>query len=608
MIFRRIFKYIFYFLMIFLAILFIYSYLIISSLRTDRYFRTVVKNLDKKKNLFMKEGLLRKNDLNFYLTFTNTPEFDLQSVTKPFRENILEVVTSFEIEKLIENRCKASRCLQFPVVFSEIPLILIKGLIGTEDHRYLDHRGIDLRAIFRAIFYDLKALKLVQGGSTLTQQIAKNLFFSNKKNFIRKIKEAIVALYLEFIYEKDEILQVYFNEIFWGSIQGIYLKGVKAASLTYFSKSLKSLSVYEASILISMLKGPNYYTPITQVDRLRKRSDLIFSRLKYLNIIEKSSKKWDDLEWKKWMKYLKKLEENQYVESIYLSTKEKESLRFDHYRLGLAAKRLLKKKGELGKTLAVKIRLIGEDGPINYYSKFERNVKNAIFIERHQVASTIKPLIYHIGENLGYPLSSLVDLSPISLNLKSGKWSPRESHHIPEKVISYRRALQESFNLPVIKLVKDIGFYKFENELKQYIKKLKIPLVEYPAQLLGSLELSVQELGDLYQKVLKEQCIRGGEVMPSLSNPNLTTIKRRVDDLLVHQRFFGKTGTSNKGHDNWFIGLFGKQLIVIWTGVELKEDRAKHLKISGSSTSFEIFQEIVLYSGKIPNVRPCSQE
>ena len=210
---------------------------------------------------------------------------------------------NFYVPALTENTCKDVYCFQHKIDFNHIPSVFWKGLIGIEDVRFLDHFGIDLKSILRAIIKDIQVQKLAQGGSTLTQQLVKNLFFTNERSIARKIKEIILSIYIEHKLSKEEILEIYFNEVYWGSLQGIHVRGIYAASSFYFSKKIEEITPYEAAILISLLKGPSYYNPLHNIERLKQRTRYVYDRLIQLQIFASDkSLLWSDDKWTLWHK------------------------------------------------------------------------------------------------------------------------------------------------------------------------------------------------------------------------------------------------------------------------------------------------------------------
>lgn len=528
------------------------------------------------------------------------------------KEGDLYFKESLPLSPLKKNDCSVTYCIQSRLRFSEIPSLLWRGLIGIEDYRFLDHKGVDPRSLLRALWHDLMVLRLEQGGSTLTQQLAKNLFYTNEKKFSRKIKEMIASTYIEFKLEKEQILQAYFNEVMWGSLQGIKIKGIAAASLFYFLKKPRKLEPYEVSILISLLKGPYYYSPVSHPDRLRKRANLVFNKLKELKLFPDSSPAWEEKIWNSWVNEIKERSNGVGIRSLYkILAYDEPSQVYENFVLlnevETLNKDLRKKYPKSDFAIKLKRFSVAKENSFIAYSKFERELLNAIEKERHQVGSTLKPIIYGLLEENGFSLKSEVSTLPMTLKLKSGSWSPRESHDGIPEYVSYEEALIQSLNRPVIRAVQDYGFEEFENILKEKIPELKVPLSEYPAQLLGAVELSLSQLAKIYGEFLKKACLRygGSEVIKALSDPKKTTIRYRVGEKLGQMRFFGKTGTSNNGFDSWFIGFDGREVLATWVGLEGPRDKEKEFKLYGSNSAFVIYRNFYKYRGKLFNEMVC---
>ena len=193
------------------------------------------------------------------------------------------------------------------------------------------------------------------------------------------------------------------------------------------------------------------------------------------------------------------------------------------------------------------------------------------------------------------------------MRIKSGAWTPREGHKDLAEEVTLKEALIKSYNRPLIRLGEEMGWDELEAYLEGYIPKIKKPLQEYPAQLLGAVELSMSELFGVYQKFIQENCLsEDGEsdVIEALSDPTTTTISHRVGRELAGQKFFGKTGTSNNGMDNWFISFDGRELGVIWFGNEGKKEA--DIRLFGSNTAFRIFEQFNRSRGKRFNVLNCA--
>lgn len=601
----------------------LYAYGVVSSIDLEKILMSSAPNEKRlaAQDKIEQGSLTRLDDLELYWTWGKYSQ-DLKPFLKENKElwkslkNNRELFWQKELplESPKLNDCEVIYCLQSRLRFPEIPSLLWRGLIGIEDYRFLNHKGVDLRALLRALWHDLKVMRLEQGGSTLTQQLVKNLFYTNEKKFSRKIKEMIASTYIEFKLEKEQILQAYFNEVMWGSLQGIRIKGIAAASLFYFKKKPHSLSPYEVSILISLLKGPYYYSPVHKVERLKDRANLVFNKLKELNLFSDNSSLWSEKKWKSWHEGIVKLSKGAGLKSLYFLTKlEQEHQNYSNFIFlkEMEDMKLSLREKYPKSDFAIKAykKKIGAEGvnPFFHYSKYERNLDQAIKGERHQVGSTLKPIIYFLLESEGLDMGSNVETAPFTLKLKSGEWSPKESHKgIPEKV-SYEEALVQSLNRPVVRAAKDYGFDKFEKLLDARIPNLKKPLSEYPAQLLGAVELSIEELAKVYEEFLNGACRakQSSRVLLALSDPKKTTIRFRVGSKLGQMRFFGKTGTSNNGFDSWFVGFEGQELMVVWVGLEGRRDEEKEFKLYGSNSSFVIYKNYYQFRGKLFNEMPC---
>ncbi len=579
------------------------------------------RQISEKKIVLEKGSLVKMDELEFYLQFYGGKKEPGRLIKDGLEEQIFNKVgragklyslsADLEIESPLVNDCDQIYCYQHRINFDQIPSQFWKGLMGIEDYRFLDHFGVDLKSILRAAIIDIIEMKVVQGGSTLTQQLVKNLFYSNEKKLSRKIKEMIVAIYIESKYPKENILEAYFNEVFWGALGSVRIKGIYAASLFYFEKRPQEIDPYEASILIGLLKGPNYYRPLKYLDRLIQRTNVVYAKLGELNLYPASHDlKWKKEKWEKWQARLREKVEGSWHLNMWKSLENKEDY-LNHYEKFV----FIHKASEImsfiktrapDQDMAIKAFIgspkAGDKNFFSYYSKFERNRTAAIWEERHQVGSTLKPLLYSYFLDHEMNLADMVSTKPIELKLLSGNWSPREAHDDLPAEVTLATALAKSYNRPVIRLAEKVGFDVLEKELDPIIPRLQKPLSEFPAQLLGAVELSLAELLEIYRKFISKECVKGLEeehpsVLYLLSDPKQTTVRLAVGSVIGKQRFFGKTGTSNKGFDNWFIFFDGVRLGVVWVGLEGSRD-VKQFKLYGSNTSFKIFELFARDSGR----------
>lgn len=519
----------------------------------------------------------------------------------------------YTFTKIPLNKCSLPHCFQLKLHLSQIPSMVWNTLIAVEDKRFLDHPGVDLKSLARALYYDLKEMRMAQGGSTLTQQLVKNLFLDQEKRISRKFLEAMDSIYIESKYSKRDIINVYLNETFWGSLQGTRLHGVGAASWFYFQKQISELTDYEVVILVSMLKGPGHFTPIKNIMRLRDRANSIFKIVKNENQIPSSAQPWEMSDWNQWEKNLKDRNKSR-LDSFLGEIKEEDYLSGNDIfaqmifeRSAFSVLQDVYSRFPEATDLSIKAIFVPLNcetsekcKTIKFYSKKERQLESAISVERHQVGSILKPLIYGIILNSGIDVAQQVSSVPPVLKLKSGDWQPNESHKIEESEVDLKSALQKSLNGPTIRLVEQAGWQNVEDGLKAYFPNIKTPLNEFPSQILGAVELSLAEVAGAYKKFLLKECSPQasgeGEVLKILSDPTQTTLKNVIDPFVSDTKFFGKTGTTNDGRESWFIGFDGEYLGVIYFGNE-STGKKKWARLSGATAAYKVYQSYWKHRG-----------
>jgi penicillin-binding protein 1B len=603
-----------------------YVVIVVNEIQLKLEERNIVSNsIDNQKSIIEDGSFIKKSDFLNYMVFTKRDEPVDKILNNLLVENKIEkknysqlnIKKALELPKFLGNDCKRYRCLQYKSNFEAIPATIWKGLIGIEDNRFLEHDGVDHISILRAFVADLKAMKLVQGGSTLTMQLAKNLFLTTEKKLERKLREVIYAFYIEYKIPKEEILTTYLNEVFWGVVQGVYIKGVKAASLIYFDKLPEELTDFEAAMLIGMLKGPYFYSPINHLDRLKNRTSVVFNRLKELSLVTvKEEAVWDEEKWNSWHEEIINKNKKTYLRSVYITSKSKNDFiepfeKFVFYESVKNIQSILKKQTE-GLDVAIKFLAIDRscksfecEKSFYYYSKLERNLDSAISTEKHQVGSVLKPIIYEQFIELGKKLSDKVSTKPITLNLVSGKWTPKDSSLVKVDEVELRYAIKKSKNIPLVRIATEVGFDVLEPRLKEYFPDLLLPLREYPAQILGAIEMSLSELSFAYLKYFRKTCQNikddiysfEDSILYELSKANETTVSRVSNEVMKNVLIFGKTGTTNNGLDNWYIAFDGKVFYAVWFGVD-SDRKDKKLRLAGATSAYRIFQDFQTNRGK----------
>ena len=180
----------------------------------------------------------------------------------------------------------AANQLRHPVPLGSMPKILIQAVLAAEDHRFYEHRGVDVRAVARAVWVNLRRGQVAQGGSTLTQQLVKNLVLTPKRTWARKAREAAIAVAIERRYSKDEILAAYLNGIYLGQHGGFAVYGMGAAARSFFGKDVERLTLGEAATLAGIIRAPNTYSPVLHLDRARDRRNAVLRRMRDLGMLD----------------------------------------------------------------------------------------------------------------------------------------------------------------------------------------------------------------------------------------------------------------------------------------------------------------------------------
>jgi penicillin-binding protein 1B len=172
-----------------------------------------------------------------------------------------------------------------PVRLADVPAVVRTAILATEDERFYEHGGLDPRGMLRALWTNMRRGRVVEGGSTITQQLVKSRLLTPERTYSRKLNEALLSTALEWRYSKDQILEAYLNEIYLGQSGGSAVRGIGAASRAYFGKEVHQLTLAEAALLAGMIRGPNSYSPASNPDRARERRDVVLTRLRDLGKI-----------------------------------------------------------------------------------------------------------------------------------------------------------------------------------------------------------------------------------------------------------------------------------------------------------------------------------
>ena len=415
------------------------------------------------------------------------------------------------------------------VHLSEVPPLLARAVLAVEDERFYSHRGIDPVGILRASWANLRSRAIVQGGSTLTQQLMKNFFLGDERTLHRKFKEALMALVAERKYSKEEILENYLNEIYLGQkgAQGIF--GVREAAQFYFSKDLAELTVGETALVAGLIKAPNRYSPYRSAEAATKRRNVVLARMLEEKLISRGQygaalrevvpprelvKVANDAPF--FVDFLKRELAENYSHQVLTAEGLKIFTSLDLHLQKIAEKALvdglrrleetypyLRKRGEedhLEGALVVIRPQTGEIKAMVGGRDYQKSQYNRVFQARRQPGSTFKPFTYlaalmygaENGERRFTPVSR-VDDSPFTWSYEGQEWTPRNYKEEYLGTVSFRTALEKSLNSATVRIAKEVGL----NRIREISTRLGIEssLPALPSMVLGGVEVTPLELG-----------------------------------------------------------------------------------------------------------------
>ena len=523
----------------------------------------------------------------------------------------------------------------------QFPEVLVDALLATEDRDFYQHDGVSPLAIGRALVANIKVGRTVQGGSTLTQQLAKNLFLTRDKTLWRKVREAYIALILDYRYSKDRILEAYLNEVYLGQSGGGAIHGFALASRYYFGQPIQELRIDQLAMLVGMVKGPSYYNPIRYPERTKTRRDLVLRLLMQQDMLtaeqyEQAVNRPLDTQSKP------RIASRQpaYFQQLNIELKEKVGDNFkaetglrlftslDPVSQSKLEQAIAKKVPELakraGKDLeAAAVAVDRHSGEIRAmvggkrvgYEGFNRALNAS-----RPIGSLVKPAIYltALEQPEKYNLATTLHDTPLSLKGSKGSvWSPRNFDRKFRGDVPLYLALAKSLNVPTVRLGMELGIPEVSDTLERLgVDKSEIRPV--PSMFLGSFSLTPFEVAQMYQTVTnsgkraKLSALRsvidmdGNVLYQSLPRSSqavdqqaawLTTYAMKQGVAQGTGRFLqsqfawaalaGKTGTSNDSRDSWFVGVDGREVTTVWLG----RDDNKSTKLTGSSGALRVYAE-----------------
>nr|WP_024309379.1 penicillin-binding protein 1B [Pseudomonas sp. P818] len=508
------------------------------------------------------------------------------------------------------------------IKLDQVPAYLIDALVAVEDRDYFEHFGVSPKGIARALWINATSGRLVQGGSTLTQQLVKNFYLTNERTLLRKVTEAMMAVLLELHYDKREILEAYMNEVFLGQDGQRAVHGFGLASQYFFSQPVSELKLEQVALLVGMVKGPTYFNPRRNPERALARRNLVIDLLaehgsitpeeaaaakqKPLGVTSRGSMA--DSSFPAFLDLVKRQLREDYREQDLTEEGLRIFTSFDpilqlkaEEALAETLKRLAGRKGvdevqagmvvtnpETGEVQA----LIGSRQP--RFAGFNRAL-DAV----RPIGSLIKPAIYlsALERPSQYTLTSWLEDEPFSIKGQDGQvWTPQNYDRKAHGTIYLYQGLAQSYNLSTAKLGLEIGVPNVLKTLERLGVERKWPA--YPSMLLGAGALTPMEVAGMYQTLANggfNTPLRGIRSVLTADGEPLGRypfkIQQRFDPGAIYlvqnamQRTMregtgrsvysqlpsslnlaGKTGTSNDSRDSWFAGFSQDLLSVVWLG------------------------------------------
>ena len=527
----------------------------------------------------------------------------------------------------------------------EAPPALVAGLVAVEDHRFFEHHGISPISIARAAWANLRAVAVVQGGSTLTQQLAKNLFLSPERTLARKVDEAIMAVLLDARYPKEELLEVYLNEVYLGQEGRRAVHGFGLASWFYFGRRLDELDLAEAALLIGLARGASAYNPWRQPERARRRRDLVLDVMAARGVVghaEAGAARARPLGVRSevprgasphpaFIDLVRRQLSRDYrdgdlrteglriftaLDPVVQSAAERmlaRELAAAEQRGGFPAGALqgavLVARADNGEVLAV----VGD-------RRAQARGFNRALDAKRPIGSLVKPAVYLAALERGHSIADRIEDEPVEVSLDDGRrWAPRnyDGEHLGPMPLY--RALALSRNTAAARLGLAIGVPR----VAEVLERLGVagPIRSPPSLLLGSLDLSPFEVAQAYQALANEgfraplraihevtgpegrPLARYGLAVEQVADPAAVYVLRAALEGVLREgtgrsvrgrlpatlHAAGKTGTTNGGRDSWFAGFAGGYVAVVWVGFD--DNRAAGL--SGSGQALRVWAGLV---------------
>ena len=533
-----------------------------------------------------------------------------------------------------------------PVPLAEIPSPLVEAVLAMEDARFREHEGLDPLGIARALLVNAWAGGTVQGGSTLTQQLVKNLFLSQERTYQRKAQEALLAVAMERRRTKDQILELYLNEIYLGQVGGAAICGVDQAARAYFGKPVDRLDTGEAATIAGMISAPNRYSPLRHPEAALQRRDLALERMVETGAL---SAEQADAQRARPLQVHALTEGRRAPWAVDAAIDQVEADLGEGSIAGqgltvqttinpalqrLAEQVVATSSAALDaahpRAAGAEIALIAvrvEDGAIvalvggrDYgASQYDRALSG-----RRQVGSTVKPLtwLYAFDEDLDLSPATVVNDEPIERMVDGKPWTPTNYDHDFVGPISLREALVDSRNVPAVLVSEKVGLARLQ---RGWQAAGLTTATDWPSAALGSFGATPEELAGAYTVFPRGGSVVRPFLVRGVANPDGSIVQPpppvQTQDLVSPQAAFlaadilrevvtrgtgadasrygirgpvgGKTGTTDDSRDAWFVGYSDQLAVAVWVGF----DRDRALGLTGAQAALPAWARFMAGSG-----------
>lgn len=520
------------------------------------------------------------------------------------------------------------------IPYYEIPEQVKKAFIAIEDARFYRHPGVDFIGILRALSHDIRTGSMTQGGSTITQQLAKMLFLKPERSLKRKLKEVALSIQIEKKYTKDEIIGLYLNQAYFGT----RAYGVEAASHTYFGKSANELTNAEAALLASLPKAPTVYSPFNNPARAKERRDVVLNRMLEQGFISRQQYEEAEKEPLPNVPHFRQYEAPYFIEMLRheLEARYNSRLYTAGYRIhstidyamqkaaeeavanGIKAIEKRDGKGVQAALIAMDLRRGGIKAMVGGIDFWKTQFNRATQALR-QPGSAFKPFVYLAALEGGMKSGDKIMDSPVSFKgAKPGQvWIPRNYDGKYYGAVTLKTALAKSLNAATVRLANKVGINGIINTAQRL--GIKSKLQPYLPLALGASDVSLMEMVSayaafnagfriapvFYEKVIDRDGITTDEAGPKtaeiISPENVGEMKTllravvtegtAVSARVLNRTLYGKTGTTNEYTDAWFIGFDEGLIAGVWVG---RDDHAPiGPKETGARAALPIWMEFM---------------